>query len=472
MQSEYDFLVIGGGSGGYAAARTACDHGLRTAVVDGAEELGGLCILRGCMPSKALIESGNRLRALNRAGEFGLRAPAGEARPGEIIRRKRALIEDFASYRRGQLESGAFDLVRGRAVFTGPDTVEVTPGDGGDPFPLCFRTACVATGSRIARVPVPGLEECGYWTSDDLLDAEQVPDSWIVLGAGAVALELACYLQGIGKEVTVIQRSDQLLTGSDRDVAESLQRGMEKLDGLRIFTGTSLEKVTLAENGRKRVRFRHRGETVEAEGGEILQALGRRPATDGLGLEAAGLELAEDGKHLAVGTDQRTSQPCIFAAGDVCGPLEVVHLAIEQGETAATNAAVQLGVADSGERRMDYRVRMLGIFTEPQVATVGLSETEARESGREAVAASYPFDDHGMSLIKGETEGFVKLVADPDSRELLGASAVGPEAVELIHEIAVAIHFRATAEQFLQVPHYHPSLSEIWTYPAEELAEM
>jgi pyruvate/2-oxoglutarate dehydrogenase complex dihydrolipoamide dehydrogenase (E3) component len=154
----------------------------------------------------------------------------------------------------------------------------------------------------------------------------------------------------------------------------------------------------------------------------------------------------------------------------VCGPHEIVHIAIEQGEIAAHNAAVHLGKCEASPREIDYRLKLLGIFTDPQVATVGLSEAEARSAGIHVAAATYPFDDHGKSLVMGETDGFVKLIADTRNGGLVGAAVIGPEAVELIHEIVVAMHFRATASQLSRIPHYHPTLSEIWTYPAEELS--
>lgn len=469
MKEEYDFVVIGGGSAGYAAARTAHDFGLSTAVVDGAETLGGLCILRGCMPSKALIESANRTRAIREAGKFGIEVSGHRVFPRAIVERKREVIGEFAEYRQDQLEDGRFDLFRGRAAFAGPNELIVQPKDGGEEFSLRFRTACVATGSKIARVPIPGIEETGYWTSDDFLDAEELPDSMIVLGGGAIALELACYLEGLGKEVTVIQRSDQVLTGTDRDVADALLEAMREREFLTVYTGTSLEEVSRTKNGRKQVRFSHGEETVTVEADEILQSLGRVPNTDGLELNAAGVSLGENGKHVDCGRDQRTTAEHIFAAGDVCGPFEVVHTAIEQGEAAAANAAALLGVEKATVRELDYRLQLLGIFTEPQVATVGLSEMDACAAGREVVAASYPFDDHGMSILKDHTKGFVKLIADKETRELVGGAVVGPEATELIHEIVVALYFRASARDFIKIPHYHPTLSEIWLYPAEDL---
>lgn len=470
---DYDFVVIGGGSGGYAAARTAHELGLKTAVVDGGETLGGLCILRGCMPSKTLIESANRARTIRRAPEFGLQAGEYGFSGPEIIARKRALIDEFASYRQGQLSDGRFDLIRGRGRFLDAHTMEVTSRDGASARTVSFATGCIATGSVIQRVDLPGLDEAGYWTSDDVLDAETIPESIIVLGGGAIALEMACYFEGLGRQVTVIQRSDQILSSSDRDVAKALERAMKERDNLDLFTGTRLKAAERDAQTRKvTVHFDHDGEEAQVTGDQILLALGRIPATEGLALAAAGVDLEAGGRRIGVNPRMATSQPHLFAAGDVCSPLEVVHIAIQHGEIAAYEAARLLGKVEGEEKLMDYRLKLLGVFTDPQVATVGLSEVEAAATGRKIVAASYPFDDHGKSMVMGETHGFVKLIADAETREILGGAVVGPEAAELIHEIVVAIHFRATADQLASIPHYHPTLSEIWTYPAEDLMEL
>ena len=471
MNNSYDFVVIGGGSAGYAAARTAHELGMKTAVIDGAETLGGLCILRGCMPSKTLIESANRYRSMRRAEEFGLRAADTSVHPKEIVARKRVLIGEFANYRQEQLADKRFDLIRGTASFSGANSLTVSTLDGGETFEVEFRSALIATGSKVARVPIDGLEETGYWTSNDILEAESLPDSIIVLGGGAIAMEMACYLEGLGKTVTVVQRSGQLLSGSDEDVAKALEDAVSSRDNFTVITGTKILNVSRDDaTGAKKVTFLH-GETERSvEADEILQALGRRANSDGLSLETAGIESKRDGKVIT-GLDQRTSREHIFAAGDVCGPHEIVHIAIEQGEAAAKNAAVLLGFAEDKDtvQLMDYRVKILGIFTHPEVATVGLSEAEAKEQGLAVKTASYPFDDHGKSMVMGETEGFVKMIADAESGEIVGAAVVGPEAVDLIHEVVVAMFYRSTVGSFVKIPHYHPTLSEIWLYPAEEI---
>lgn len=469
-ENVHDFVVIGGGSAGYAAARTAVDLGLKTAVIDGAEELGGLCILRGCMPSKTLIESANMALTLRRAAEFGVHAQGGTADMKFIRDRKRRLIGEFADYRRGQLEDGRFTLVRGTARFekAGSDGLRmvVQLREGGTQI-VFARTALIATGSVVSTPPLPGLAETGFWTSDTILDAMEIPASFIVLGGGAIALEMAHFLEGIGRRVTVLQRNTQLLTGMDADVAGVVQESFQRR-GIAVHCGTKLLRVETEAEG-KAVEFEMDGKTSRVRAAEILVALGRRPALDGLGLDEMGIATDNAGRVIATPTQQTTNSR-VFVAGDACGPLEVVHLAIQQGETAANNAAEILrgGLAT---HKMDYRCKLFGVFTKPQVAGVGLSEGDARAGGVPYVSATHPFSDHGKSMVMGETEGFVKLLAHPETGVILGAAVAGPEATELIHEISVAMHLGATVSQLATAPHYHPTLSEVWTYPAEELAE-
>lgn len=464
-EPDFDFLVIGGGSAGYAAASTAVRHGLKTAVIEGAVDVGGLCILRGCMPSKTLLESGHRAEAIRHAEEFGLHAELIGA-SGPVIRaRKRRLITEFADYRRGQLEDRRFEFIRGTATFTDPQAVEVRLRDGGL-RKLTARAFLVATGSAVQWVDFPGLREVGAWTSDEVLDTETIPASVVILGGGAIALEAASYYCGIGSKVTVIQRGRQLLKGSDLDVADSLAEALQRR-GIVLHLGAAVVRAERTESG-KRIVFRQGDEEYAAEGGQIIVALGRRPAIAGLGVKQAGLRVV-DGR-IDADASQQCGAPHLFAAGDVCGPYEIVHIAIQQAELAARNAARVVGKLAGDLEKIDYRLKLLAIFTQPQVAMVGLSERECEERGIPFLSAKYLFADHGKSMIRGETDGFVKLIVERDSRRIIGAACVGPEASELIHEITVAMHFRATAGDLAGVPHYHPTLSEIWTYPAEELA--
>jgi pyruvate/2-oxoglutarate dehydrogenase complex dihydrolipoamide dehydrogenase (E3) component len=248
----------------------------------------------------------------------------------------------------------------------------------------------------------------------------------------------------------------------DPDAAQALTDA-SRAEGITLHKGTTL-RGGRREGDRKVIEFEKDGQYMECAAQEVLMALGRAPNTEALGLDRVGVE-TENGRIITT-PNQETTTPHIYAAGDCCGPYEIVHLAIQQGEIAAHNIALP-----GKRRKMDYRLLINVVFTDPQIASVGLTEKRAREDGVHYIAASYPFNDHGKSIIMNAMHGHVKLLASPGSGEILGGSCVGPSGGELIHEIVAAMHKRMTVHELAAMPHYHPTLAEIWTYPAEELAE-
>jgi pyruvate/2-oxoglutarate dehydrogenase complex dihydrolipoamide dehydrogenase (E3) component len=463
--TEFDLIVIGAGSAGYNGAATAARAGLRVAVVDGARELGGLCILRGCMPSKALLAGANRWQLIQEAAEFGIQVRDAQFDLPALVARKRRHVADFAEYRQGQIANGPFTFLRGRACFVNAHTISITAEDGKISF-LRGENFLLATGSVLAPPPVPGLAEIGYLHSDTALELTALPESLVVLGAGAIGLEFAHYFSALGTKVTILQRSAQLLKGSDADLAQSLREALENR-GVTVHTGVTLTSAEQAPGG-KRLHFKVDGTPHEIVAEDIFHALGRAPNLKSLGLENAGLEPSEG--RLSMRATQQTSVSHIYAAGDVCGPYEIVHLAIQQAEVAVRNILRTQGQSTEPLEEMDYRLKLFVLFTRPELAQVGLTETEARALGEDIGVATYPFNDHGKSLVMGETDGFVKLITRARSGEIIGGAVIGPEAASLIHEIAVAMHYHGTAKDLAAIPHYHPTLSEIWTYPAEDLA--
>ncbi len=463
---HFDFVVLGGGSAGYAAARTAVAEGLRTAVIDSADELGGLCILRGCMPSKALIASANVQRMAGRGGEFGLRIQTGPPDMVGVLERKRSLVREFAEYRQGQLEDGRFELIRGAGVFLDSRRISIALRGGGS-REVEFERCLIATGSVPRLPPIPGLEEVPYWTSDNVVDSAELPSSILILGGGAVALEFAHYYQALGAQVSLVQRGRRLLSGLDEEIGLAVADAFVER-GMKVYTGTTDWRLKTGKDG-VCLEFLRDGEFCSVEAARLLVATGRVPNTRGLGLDLAGVNLDPASGRVVIDAHRRTSAGSIYAAGDVCGPDEIVHVAVAQGEVAALNAAIEIGGGACSTLKKADLIRLFGVFCEPQVGVVGLGEEEANRLGMKVRSASYPFNDHGKSLVLGETHGFVKLIAEEHSGRVLGGACVGPVATELVHEIAAVIHFGGTVEDLLKMPHYHPTLSEIWTYPAEEL---
>ena len=455
---SYDFLVLGGGSAGFNAARVAVSLGLKTAVVDGARELGGLCILQGCMPSKTLLYIADVLHLAKTGKTFGLKIPSARPDMKAIHARKKKIISEFAAYRQSALASAKFDLIRAHARFLDPHTVELSDGRK-----IRARHILIATGSKISVPPVPGLAEARYLTSDDVLDLDFIPRSVIVLGGGIVACELAQFLRRIGSRVTLVQRSQNIL----RDHSESASSVVEQAfvdEGIELFAGTQLQHVASDKQG-VTVDFLHDGNKVTRRAAHLFNALGREPNTAGLNLAAAGVRTRANGQIIA-NRWQQTSTRHIYAGGDCSGPVEIVHIAIQQGELAARHAAGSKKI-----KSIDWTLLLNVVFTDPQLATIGQLERELDEAGKPYLVASYPFNDHGKSILMEANYGYVKVIAEPKRGRILGAEIVGKDAGELIHAFSGPLAMRATVYDMLRAPWYHPTLAEIVTYPLEELAE-
>jgi pyruvate/2-oxoglutarate dehydrogenase complex dihydrolipoamide dehydrogenase (E3) component len=451
---EFDFCVVGAGSAGYAAAVTARDLGKSVALVDGPGPLAGLCILRGCMPSKTLLRSAEVAQSVRTAGTAGVIAAEPKIDFARVMERKRHIIKGFADHRVEGINE--FPTFRGAARFVGGDIVETGEAS------VRAGKFLVSTGSRIAVPAVPGLEETGYLTSDDVLELDALPESVIVLGGGPTACELAQYLVRLGVETTMIQRSATLLSGEDHDVGAALRSGLEQ-DGIKIYTDTKLVKAEKSSHG-KIVRFEHAGRSHTAEAREIFAAHGRSANVEELGLEAAGIEY--DAKGIKVDEYLKTTNANAYAAGDVRhDSSQLVHVAVYEGQLAARNAFSQTKVP------ADYRLQSArAIFTEPQVAVAGLTERECVARGIYFTTASYRFDDLGKAIATDRTDGFVKMLAASDGT-LLGVTIVGAEASDIIHEAIALLYFKANVRDVMLMPHLHPTLAEIITYPAEELSE-
>lgn len=455
---KYDVIVIGGGSGGYAAARTARESVDRVAIIDNASELGGLCILRGCMPSKTLIYSAEVLHAAQKGALFGLNIPEASVDMPLLHQRKIRMIDDFKSYRQEQLNSDRFTLYREKAVFTGPETIRLEPSGE----ELTADAFIVATGSVPSFPPIPGLDQQGIWTSDDVLELSHLPKSVIVLGGGVVACELAQFLNRVGSSVTQIQRSPYILKENSQQSAEVVMQAF-KDEGISLHTGTKLEQVERTGD-QFTVHFSDDSGRHSVTADHVVNALGRQPAVDNLGLEAAGIEQLKGGQ-ISVDDLQLTANPKVYAVGDVCGPYEIVHIAIMQGETAGRHATGRTATP------VNLSTRTSVVFTDPQVAVAGIPLQEAKRRGLEVVSADYPFNDHGKSILMEANYGYVKAWANPSSGRLIGAECVGKDAGELIHAMAVAVSLKAKVQDLVKVHWYHPTLAEIWSYPLEDIMD-
>jgi pyruvate/2-oxoglutarate dehydrogenase complex dihydrolipoamide dehydrogenase (E3) component len=453
----YDLICIGGGSAGFNAARVAAGLGKKVAVIDGAKQLGGLCILRGCMPSKTLLYTAEILHHAQHADRFGLKVTGARADMPAIHARKKRIIADFASHRVQALTSGKFDLYRAYAGFLDPHTLQLSDGRR-----LRGKKFLLGTGSKVSLPPIPGLKEAKCWTSDDVLDLDFVPKSVIVLGGGIVACELAQYLNRVGTKVTLIQRSPYILRDHSAEASGTVQQAFVD-EGIALFAGTQIQQITRDKRG-VAVTFLHDGRKVVRRAVHLFNALGREPNLAGLSLGAAGVKTQPNGK-IVINRWQQTSAPHIYAAGDCSGPADIVHIAIAQGELAARHAFKVKGI-----KPVDFSLLLNVVFTDPALATIGLQESQLVERGVKYLTASYPFNDHGKSILMEANYGYVKVLAEPKRGRILGAEIVGKDAGELIHCFSTPLAMRATVHDMLRAPWYHPTLAEIITYPLEELA--
>jgi pyruvate/2-oxoglutarate dehydrogenase complex dihydrolipoamide dehydrogenase (E3) component len=455
---DFDVAIVGGGSAGYAAARTVSGFGLKAVVIEGGEKVGGLCILRGCMPTKALLYAAEVKHLAGIAMAWGVKTGKVGVNFRKVMARKNAVIEDFADYRRKQLNEGKFRFIRATARFVDGHTLELNPGGR-----LTAASIVISTGSVVSPSPLKELDKVGYLTSDTALELDRLPRSLIVLGGGAVGMEFAQCFSRFGVNVSLVQRSPHVLRCFDFDATEVIEKVFQR-EGIEVYTGTKLLGARRAGRA-KEVMFKQGGKIKRVQGEEILFALGRKPNTDSLGLERAGVRL--NSGLIEVDAGMRTSVPHIYAAGDCLGMDEIVHIAVQQGEIVGNNIAQPHRL-----RETDSRLLIEIVFTEPQLGFVGLTERKARAAGIPYIAAKYTFDDHGKSLIMEAKDGFVKLLANPKSGEIIGGACAGPVGGELLHEVVVAMSKRMTVHELAATPHYHPTLAEIWTYPAEELAAM
>jgi pyruvate/2-oxoglutarate dehydrogenase complex dihydrolipoamide dehydrogenase (E3) component len=408
------------------------------------------------MPTKTLLYSAEIAHLARHADIFGIQTGEVAVHFSQVMARKNALIKQFADYRKQQLSNARFKFLRAQARFLDPHTLSLTTGES-----ITARHFVIATGSVVAPPSLPQLKEVGYLTSDGALTLTRLPKSLIVLGGGAVAVEAAQMFSRFGVKVALIQRSDHILREFDTDAVLELQKALRRED-MTLFTGTTLLDAW-REGSMKGVTFQHAGQNVRVVAEEILFAQGRVPNISGLCLDQAGV-FTENGRILT-NTEMQTTASHVYAAGDCTGTEEIVHIAIAQGEIAAHN------IAHPGKKRsLDLRLLTVIVFTDPHLARVGLTEKQAQARQVPYLAASYPFNDHGKSLIMEALDGFVKLLADPASGEIIGGCVAGPLGGELIHEIVAAMHKRMTVHELAAMPHYHPTLAEIWTYPAEELA--
>ncbi len=444
--SEFDLVIVGGGSAAFAAAIKGADLGARVAMVEGGT-LGGTCVNVGCVPSKTLIRAAEARHRRVHHGFAGVPAGDGPLDWGLVRGQKDALVDQLrqAKYRDVLRSYDAVTLFEQRAVLTTPREVQLADGTT-----LSAAKLLVATGARPAAPPVPGLAEAGFLDHVSAMTLERLPDSLLVLGAGFVAVELGQMFARLGVAVTILSRQNRVLTREDPEVGLGLTEYL-RAEGIGIRTETRVERVD--RDGRYRVQVARGGETEVLEADQLLVAAGRRANTRGYGLESIGVPLRPTGA-IVVNDHLETGVPGVYAAGDVVGEPMFVYVAAYAGALAAENALT------GNSRRVDLTAVPSVTFTDPAVASVGITEADARARGIEPLVSRLPMKHVARSLAARDTRGFVKLVADAATRKIVGAQILAAEAGEMITEPVLAIKFDLSIEDIASTFHPYLTLSE------------
>ncbi|GAA5481351.1 dihydrolipoyl dehydrogenase family protein [Haloferula sargassicola] len=451
-----DLIVLGGGSAGHAAARTASDLGLDTALVEKPGPLGGLCILRGCMPSKTLIATADRMREVRQASEFAVRAGQPELDFPALKSRLDQVIGGFIDHREAEMKDAPYALIRGQARFTDDHTLALDSGET-----LSARAFVIAAGSTPTIPDIPGLDATPFWTSDEVTRLPSFPGSIAIIGTGAVGMECAHLFEGLGSEVTVLARSAGILHHFHPEVGRTVEAaGRER--GIRTLFETEATRVD-HDGHRFHVQL-STGQSLRTDA--LLVATGRHPATAALDLEKAGIE-CEDGR-IRIDEHAATNREHVFAAGDCASPLAVVHVAVMQGQTAARNAARLLKNSSRPRASWHSHLGMQAVFTRPEAISIGLDPAPEEMKGRKLREQTYRFADEGKGEILGIRHGYVRIISEKDGGRIVGAHAVGPGVIDSAHVMQLAVGRGMTVTELLETPFYHPTLVEIWTYAAEE----
>jgi dihydrolipoamide dehydrogenase len=445
--SAFDLVVVGTGPGGYVAAIRAAQLGLSVAVVED-DRPGGVCLNWGCIPTKALLRNAEVLGLVERASEFGISVTGVTADYAQAVQRSRRVADRMAKGVEFLFRKNKITLFPGLGSLSARNTVKVAGKDGEQS--LEAKSIILATGSEPKSLPGVSIDETRIISSNGAVRNETRPVSLIVIGAGAVGMEFADVYAAYGTQVTVLEAVPRVLPVEDEEVSTQIARLFTRR-GISIRTGVKVEAVTPGADG-VTVEVQADGKTERVRADQVLMAVGRAARTRGVGLEALGI--ATERGFVKVSPAMATSVPGIYAVGDMTGNQLLAHKAMAEGVVAAE------AIAGGSPRPVDYGNVPSCTYCRPQVASIGWSEARARANGREVTVGRFPFTANGKAVALAETDGFLKVVADKATGEILGVHIVGPEATELIHEFAVGRTLEATLEELIHTIHAHPTLSE------------
>ena len=454
MANEYDVAVIGAGTGGYVAAIKAAQLGLKVAVVEKQKALGGTCLIWGCIPTKALLEHAHALKVVQNVKEWGVTIAEGAVGidMGQVQARKDKVVSGLTRGVEFLFKKNKIDWIKGTARLMGRGAVEVSDGERGA---LTAREIVVATGSAPRSVPGVELDRRRIITSDEAIGLREVPRSLIILGSGAVGVEFASIFRRFGSEVTVIELLPRLVPNEDEAISAELEKSFRK-QRIAVHTGTKVVRAVASSSGVQIEAQGPDGATLKFEGDYLLVATGRGPVTTGLGVEELGVQLERG--YVRVDELYRTNVNGVSAIGDVItlgGPHpQLAHVSSAEGIVAAER------LAGRETRPLNYLQVPACTYCDPEIGSVGLTEREARERGYDVRVGTFPFGVLARAKIAGETEGFVKIVAEQKNDEVLGIHMIGARSTELVAEATAILRLESTVEELVRTIHAHPTFSE------------
>lgn len=456
MAEEYDLVILGGGTGGYVAAIRASQLGLKTALVEKGK-LGGTCLHKGCIPSKALLRSAEVYATTKRSEEFGVMANDVTVNFGKVQERKNKIVDQLHKGVQHLMKQGKIDVFEGMGRILGPSifspmpgTISVEMNNGEDNAMLIPKNVIVATGSRPRTLP--GLEIGGkVMTSDEALGMEEIPSSIIIVGGGVIGIEWASMLSDFGVVVTVIEYADRIIPTEDKEISKEMQRLMKK-KGVKIVTNAKVLPETLQQGDSVVISAEVKGEQKEFTAEKLLVSVGRQANVEGIGLENTEIQVEKG--YIATNEFFQTKESHIYAIGDVIGGLQLAHVASHEGIVAVEH------IAGQNPSPIDYSLVSKCIYSAPEAASVGYTEDEAKEKGFKVKTGKFSFRAIGKALVFGESDGFVKIIADEDTNDILGVHMIGPHVTDMISEAGLARVLDATPWEVAHTIHPHPTLSE------------
>lgn len=466
MEHQYDLVVIGAGPGGYPAALKAAKLGKRVAVVE-KRDLGGTCLNRGCIPTKTLLHTSGLYREIGKAAEIGIRCEKPELELQELWKYKDEVVKSLRDGIAQGFRKQKVELFAGTGRVTAPGCVEVELEDGAVQE-LSAANILIATGSRPAVVPIPGADLEGVINSDDVLDGNKLGTETggiygriVIIGGGVIGMEMATVFSDFGSRVTVVEAMERILPGMDKEISQNLKMIMKKR-GVEIHT-SSVVKEILRTDGGLVCRYEEKGKPAEAEADKILISVGRKPNTEELFGEGIKDRIRMDRGYVAVDEHYQTGVPGIYAVGDAIGGIQLAHMATAEGNHAVGH---MFGV----ESWQNLSVIPSCVYTDPEIACVGISADEAKASGIDAVTGKYIMSVNGKSVLSKQERGFIKLVAERGTGKLLGAQLMCARATDMVGELGLAIGKGMTAKELASVVMAHPTFAEGIAEAAEEIA--